>query len=460
MKKLRLVKSLVLLLSLILLSSCDNEPLSGEFIDEVNVTAEPGQFLCNPGDGTFEAADITATLFEDGSMSIIATNDAGDTVTLFFENANVGTFDLTAGSGVPNFASYVLAEEADQPYTTLGAQSGTGSLTITEFNTEELFVTGAFDFLGVRQAQDSSGNPLFDDNGNPVIETIAVEGGSFNQIPYTIDQDTGGEEVDEFFARVNDSDFVPVEINVTREVIAEVPVIKIIAVNENGRNIRIDIPEATGVGTFDMVNISDGTQLIGIFNLGDGSPNLTSDPGTITITQFSTQGGKITATFEFTGVDQTGTGADSVEVTEGSFSVNYTPEPSTEPFVADVDDVTYTPDNIQTFNSVINEIEYTTVRTIDPAEQEIRISFPTEITTGSYTFVAEAVNGDEVTASYNPDFENGEINFTSVAGTFVVSSYDPETGEMEASFIYTATDPAGVDPTVYEITNGLFFLQL
>jgi hypothetical protein len=452
MKKLQLVKSLVLLLSLILLSSCENEPLTGEFIEEQDITAEPGQFRCDAEDQEFNAESIDAILFDDGSMVIVATNETGDQVSLVVANASLGLFDLTAGSGVPNAAAYTISGDPSNPFISSGALGGNGSLTFTEFNTEELFITGTFEFTGVREVDDGSGTTN--------VETFSITNGSFNQIPFTIEETTGNDEIDEFFAKVNDTNFVPVEINVTREVIADVPVIKIIAVNDNGRSIRIDIPEATGVGTFDMVNISDGTQLIGIFNLGDGSPNMSSDPGTITITQFSTQGGKIAATFEFTGVDQSGSGMEPVEVTEGSFSINYTPEPATEPFVADIDDVAYTPDNIQTFNSIINEIEYTTVRTIDPAEQEIRISFPSDITTGTYTFVAEAVNGDEVTASYNPDFENGETNFTSISGTFVVSSYNIETGEMEASFIYTATDPDGVDPTVYEITNGLFFLEL
>src|SRR5690606_26036772 len=101
----------------------------------------------------------------------------------------------------------------------------------------------------------------------------------------------------------------------------DVHMIKVEAKSNTGELIRIDVPRSLGIGTFDMANISDGTKLIALYNAGNGAENLTSNPGTITITEFDLELGILTATFSFTGNDPLNQIPDTVEVTEGSFTV-------------------------------------------------------------------------------------------------------------------------------------------
>ena len=45
-------------------------------------------------------------------------------------------------------------------------------------------------------------------------------------------------------------------------------------------------------------------------------------------------------------------------------------------------------------------------------------------------------------------------------GALIIDSYDQETGDISARFNFTATNPDGVDPTVIQITEGEFNLNL
>ncbi len=130
----------------------------------------------------------------------------------------------------------------------------------------------------------------------------------FNKISFTNeDQGGGGTPInDVFFAKVDGVDFDSESVTTTLNEVAGVSVVKIVAVNEAGEIIRIDIPEDLGLGTHDMEALSDGTKLISLYNPAAIGENLTSNPGTITITKFNTFTGIIEATFNFTATDPLG----------------------------------------------------------------------------------------------------------------------------------------------------------
>ncbi|MEM7087646.1 MAG: hypothetical protein AAF489_15805, partial [Bacteroidota bacterium] len=59
---------------------------------------------------------------------------------------------------------------------------------------------------------------------------------------------------------------------------------------------------------------------------------------------------------------------------------------------------------------------------------------------------------------HNPDIGNS-ILFASEPGTLTITSYELSSGIVEATFSFTGVDPAGNDPTQFDITNGVFVIQ-
>ena len=211
-----------------------------------------------------------------------------------------------------------------------------------------------------------------------------------------------------------------------------------------------------------MESILDGPVLLATYNGGTGGQTLTSNPGTITITEFGDVTGRLTATFSFTGTDPIdSSNPDMVAITEGSFSVDFIEEPPvTNMFTANIDEVAYTPETI-----VIDEIPVsgTTVVTIttqnETTNESLTISFPANIVPGTYEMVVDNPTGNEVLGQYNPDVGNS-IVFASSPGTLVITGFDTFSNVIEGTFNFTGIDPAGNDATTFEITDGAFLLDL
>jgi hypothetical protein len=407
-----------------------------------------------------------AVFDQDNTLSITGTdNSTGQVISMVVENGAEGTFDLTAGVGTFNIGIYVDGNELTNPYTSAGVFGGFGQLQISEVNSDSLTITGTFSINGVRAALDDSGNPILDGDGNPVIENISITNGAFNQIPYTLDNSGGGgggAGPDPFFARVDGVDFIAQEVTSERNILNGVSVISVTATNAEGELIRLDIPEDLGTGTFTMESISNGTQLIGIYN-----PNLptvedlTSNPGTITITDFNTLAGRIAATFEFTASDPLGVNPTTYDISDGSFDIRYTPaEPATENTMqVDVEGVTWIATAVDALSFDLSGITTVTVRGYNNNTNElIEITFPRDLAPGSYDFVSETIAGQPV-ARFYPVL--GGTAYTSTDGSLVVLSNDLiNGGPFEAGFLMLGEDLSGTSTDTFSLTNGLFNVQL
>ena len=192
-------------------TACDNEPLEGEFPQEIG--ADPGQFVAVINGQGFVAESVTAVIDENSTLVTAGIKaSTGESVTLSVENASVGVFDITADGVDQNVGIYINSETPINPYTTAFSFGGSGTMEITEINTDSLTVSGTFSMEGVRQALDAEGNPVEDGDGNPVIENISITNGSFNMVPYTEGDTAGGGggsgPVDPFFARVDQIAFI------------------------------------------------------------------------------------------------------------------------------------------------------------------------------------------------------------------------------------------------------------
>lgn len=462
MKKIYLLKALFFIGIAFHFLSCENEPLTGEFYQEEQNEAEEGQFIADIEGVQFIAATASATLTTENQLVITGSKPGGEDIVLAVVDAAVGSFNLSTGGAVENSAFYFDGSVNPLPYSSAQALGGYGQLKISELNTDAKTVTGTFSFVGYRIKVDDNGEPVLDGNGNPVLESKEIASGAFNSIEYILD-DTGGggggAPEHEFFAKVDGVDFIADTISVTEPIVGNVHMIKIEAKNSEGQQIRIDIPRLLGVGTFEMTRISDGTDLIALYNAGNGSENLTSDPGSITITEFDLETGVLKATFAFTGTDPLNQIPDVVEITEGSLTVYFEGVPgASNAFSATVNNAPYLPGEIVVETSVVNQYPRVTITTAQD-EKGMVLSFPLTITEGIFDMGSEVVDGDEIVASYTP-IVGTTISYVSMPGVLEITNYDLANGIIEGNFNFTGKDATGQDPTEYQITGGQFLIVL
>jgi len=444
--------------------SCVNEPLEGDFPQDDGVlNIEEGEFRANVGIGDFSTGLAEGVLSNTDLLTITGTvPDTGESIVLTIENPGVGTFNITAGLGTQNSGVYIETNP-ENPFVSDGTFGVFGQLNITEFDAQNATVSGTFSFTGVRVVLDVDGNPVLDSNGQPTLETEEITNGIFNKIPYTTeDQGGGGTPItDEFFAKVDGVNFDAESVTTSLNTVAGVSVVKIVAVNELGEIIRIDIPEDLGIGTFAMESLSDGTKLISLFNPATVGENLTSNPGTINITRFNVFTGIIEATFEFTATDPLGQDPSIAEITEGSFKVDYISSPgdTVTSFTAFIDGEFFGPDSIFVGETIFNGLSrFNITAIISDTGQKMGLFFPTDIEIGTYEMTTNLIDGSEKFCQYTPEI--GEtITYISNPGTLTISDYDQDAGFVEGTFTYTALDLTAQDPEVYQITEGEFTIE-
>ena len=464
MKILKYANRTISLLLIFIHFSCVNEPLEGDFPQDDGVlNIEEGEFRATVGIGDFSTGLAAGVLSNTDLLTITGTVlDTGESIVLTIENPGLGTFNITAGLGTQNSGVY-LQTISENPFVSDGTFGVFGQLNITEFDTQNAKVSGTFNFTGVRVVLDVDGNPVLDSNGQPTLETKEITNGIFNKIPYTTeDQGGGGTPItDEFFAKVDGVNFDTESVTTSLNTVAGVSVVKIVAVNELGEIIRIDIPEDLGIGTFAMESLSDGTKLIGLFNPATVGENLTSNPGTINITRFNVFTGIIEATFEFTATDPLGQDSSIAEITEGSFKVDYISSPgdTVTSFTAFIDGEFFGPDSIFVGETIFNGLSrFNITAIISDTGQKMGLFFPTDIEIGTYEMTTNLIDGSEKFCQYTPEI--GEtITYISNPGTLTISDYDQDAGFVEGTFTYTALDLTAQDPEVYQITEGEFTIE-
>jgi hypothetical protein len=464
MKILKYASRTISLLLIFIHFSCVNEPLEGDFPQDDGVlNIEEGEFRANVGIADFSTGLAVGVLSNTDLLTITGTvPDTGESIVLTIENPGVGTFNITAGLGTQNSGVYIETNP-ENPFVSDGTFGVFGQLNITEFDAQNATVSGTFSFTGVRVVLDVDGNPVLDSNGQPTLETEEITNGIFNKIPYTTeDQGGGGTPItDEFFAKVDGVNFDAESVTTSLNTVAGVSVVKIVAVNELGEIIRIDIPEDLGIGTFAMEPLSDGTKLIGLFNPATVGENLTSNPGTINITRFNVFTGIIEATFEFTATDPLGQDSSIAEITEGSFKVDYISSPgdTVTSFTAFIDAEFFGPDSIFVGETIFNGLSrFNITAIISDTGQKMGLFFPTDIEIGTYEMTTNLIDGSEKFCQYTPEI--GEtITYISNPGTLTISDYDQEAGFVEGTFTYTALDLTAQDPEVYQITEGEFTIE-
>jgi len=444
--------------------ACENEPLEGDFVTDDGV--EEADFVATINGESFSSNATTAVL-NNGVMAVSGTDASGNTIVIAVSNIGECTFNLANPS---NSGSFVLNGEIGNPYLTLDALGGSGTAVITSYDPSNQTVSGTFNFNGVREIPDGS--------GGTTLQTIVITAGSFNNIPFNVqagttdpfDCDTGGsggggtgleDPEDSFFALLDGVEFIDVTLTTEEIMVGSSNVVKVAATAQDGSVMQFFIPSVLGVGTYDFEPIFDGSNLNASYTASDGTESLTSGQGSITFTEFGFVTGKIAATFNFVGSDPTGSNPTIVTITEGAFNVDYLPDSGTVEniFMATIDGEEYLPSSIEIVQNPSPETTSVNVTTINEAtNQSVSLSFPINITAGNHVMSEFVVDGSESVGIFNPDIGNS-ILFKSNPGVLTIYSYQYGNGVMEGSFVFTAIDPLGNDPSTFEI-SGTFTLTI
>lgn len=453
MKKFHLLKGLLIAFVTLQFISCENEPIGGDLDDHLNDTTEVN-FSARINGVDFRATIISATLSESDHLVLSGATETGEKITLMLANAGVGTFELNTSEG-RNTGAYKKSDSDYIPFVTVPPDA-VGEMSIRVLDRDNHLISGSFSFKGLRM--------ILDENGNPVVEDVEITRGIFNRIEYEPEGDDGSggggtsDPDDEFSVKVDGEEFNLFSLTVSEPTVANVHMLKIEAIDTARNVIRIDIPKHLGEGIHQMERISNGSMLIGIYKI-PGKDNLTSDPGTLNISEYNREEGFLKATFSFTAKDPFGDDPTVVEISEGAMTIHFEPIPAHEnTFTASIDGSGFAPSSVEVERETFNDYPRIKISAVS-GYKEIVLSFPETVTEGEFNLTDELTRGNESMGIYTPR-KGTSISYYSEEGELVITRVDRSEGIIEGTFEFIAKDKAGQDPTEYTITSGEFSIVL
>jgi hypothetical protein len=237
----------------------------------------------------FKSDRMSATLNEDGSLSIVGQN-ALETLEFQLEEGGVGSYRLGAGS--QNEAVYTFNGAA--PFSS-NVGNGTGEVRLSSVNTES-GVTGTFSFVSYLANN---------------ADSLYMRRGVIYQVPFgaSLGTDTGSPTSNSFNANIDGSSLNPTSING----VANGGIVLITGSNGNG-SIVLTMPDVVTPGTYTLSGT--GATYSALYVLGSNIAQAVS--GTLTVTAADAAANTVTGTFSF----MTGP-PNNFDVTDGSFSISY-----------------------------------------------------------------------------------------------------------------------------------------
>ncbi len=334
---------------------------------------------------------------------------------------------------------------------------------VTALDFEENTISGNFSFVASRSKKDpDTGEIIFNENGAPVIESVEIDCGYFNEVTIEPKEESGQPfYFTEFYAEVDGEEFLENSVIAGATVIGinEYEVINIEAITISGQVLRIDTPLELEEGTFAFESISDGTKLTAVYNDNSGSEALTASPGSIAITEFDKVLGLIDASFWFTGIDPFGNDPTIVEVTNGLLRLSFEFPSSSNYLSAEVDGIVYESNSVSLPQTTNLGVDVVAITTTAPDLSKIDLIVPINIEVGSYNMSPNLITGNEKVGLYSPE-EDVVTSLRSSSGTLTIIRNNILTSEIEGIFEFLVTDVFEQNPLEYNITNGTFLIQL
>src|SRR5699024_1083639 len=189
--------------------ACENEPLEGDFPprEEEQTDSLQVKFEAMIDGEKFIASSVDAKISEDNYLILSGEKSTGEKILLKVPDISTGTFRLSGGEDDADSGLYYRSSNR-KPYTTDAEFGGLGEVKIDSIDGNFRRLSGKFEIEGVRPELDNMGNPVLDENGDPIIESVSIKEGVFRNIAFEIGgagsgSGSGGNQNHDFFAKVD-----------------------------------------------------------------------------------------------------------------------------------------------------------------------------------------------------------------------------------------------------------------
>lgn len=461
MKIKNIFKAFLLTFVILQFAACERE----EPMDINTPNSGNGEFRAEIGGESFVASSVRAGITPTGKMVLSGVKPEGEQIKIYIANPEEGEVNFSENVR----GTYYAAGEPSRPFLT----GNNGRLRIETLNTTDSIISGTFRFKGHRQALDEDGDPLIDEMGIPVMEEVEMTDGYFRMTEFESiqdedqgdddddddgDDDDNGDPEHEFSAYIGNREFIPSKIIVEDTLISRTAMWRIHARSSGREMIRLDIPKDLEIGTHSMVDMSNGTQLIGIYKPSSGE-SYASSPGTLEITEIDLEEGFMKGEFSFTAVDPLGNRTTTYDIRRGKFTIRFEgTQGANNLFKAKINGADYEPEAVIIERELLNQYTRVTMKT-QVENQILEITFYESIQPGTYSMVQEAERGNEIVGKYVPR-AGTSISYYSGDGLFTITSLDRATGVVTGEFSFIATDANQQDQSEYSITEGEFEIRL
>lgn len=428
--KTKFLTTLVAVFTVLFFNSCSEET---ELLDPCVLSPCNGSsFQVDFGGETYIATETKATFTTTG-IEISGSKSNGESFEIFVDGFTAGTYS----SDKVNI-SYWENIAAEFDYANQSPEDvKNGVVTITSIDAVNKTMTGTFSFTGY----------YTDDTGAP-REPIVFTNGTFT-IPYTgtNPNNPNPNPTASFKADFSGQTFTT---SMTQAVIAGGAMV-IGATKPSGENFQLLI-DGTTAGSYnaDSVLLSYSPDMTSEFSYANLDNDLNSN-GSVIITEVNTINMTISGTFQFVGhwSDSDDPRA-PITFTNGSFTVPYTGNTSTDTFFAKVDGVEFVDDLIGTSVASAGGDDFITINAFDVDQNSIVLAFNANVTVGQAYPV-----GDLVTGSFSASYNRDGVAYTATTGSITLSTL---TATKAVGTFQIQVFDAG-SSTGFSITEGTFDVE-
>lgn len=306
MKNIKFLTGIFFILAAFTFTSCDNEPIDPALdLDNFGGGGNNGGpivFKADFSGSTWNASAAQANI-SNGLITIIGTRGtSGESFAFQILGTTTGTYPANE-----NILAYTPAN-SEYGYWSLDINNGstdTGSITITEIDTQNNTISGTFNFTGFWS----------DTTVTNILPTVFTNG-VFENIPFTTDGPAPSG--DTFYAKVDGVEFVEDQVDgaLITQVTGMPDQISVVGSKDNGDTVGLNIVSSLSVGTYQITG-PFGEQVNGSSVINDVL--YTAQSGSVTITTKTAT--RISGTFSM--VVQNFTTSATKTISQGSFDVEY-----------------------------------------------------------------------------------------------------------------------------------------
>ncbi|WP_333876124.1 DUF6252 family protein [Flavobacterium sp.] len=297
MKNFKFLTGIFLIVTAFTFTSCDNEPIDSALnLDDFGGgNTGPAVFKADFSGSTWTAT-ATQAVISGNFITISAIRPNGEGFGFLVDASATGTYPANT-----NILAYTPAGSEYGYWSTNfdNPEENTGSITITNINTTNNTISGTFNFKG-----------YWSDTTMSSILPVQFTNGEFTNIPFITQGQTG----DTFYAKVNGSEFVDVDILAITTQIGAQEFISVAAQDANLNSMTVSVRSSLGPGTYNITGNTATDLVQAIYDFDGNDYNAVS--GSVTIV--SKTATRIKGNFTYVT-----NGTTPFTVTQGAFDVEY-----------------------------------------------------------------------------------------------------------------------------------------